>query len=212
MGKRCLLGTATGLLIAVCLFSSYHVIVGPNFEAALDNTIHIYAEAGWQGSGFWLAPNIIVTAKHVVENAGFLKITDREGNEAWSDEVYMDEDMDCAIIVVRMANHSYLKAANSDKVKRLDECYILGHPFGEFRWSITKGIISNIDVDFSDDFFGTDLMLQADAASYPGNSGGPVLNANGRVIGILVGGIIGSDNMSFITPINHALELMKEIK
>ena len=78
----------------------------------------------------------------------------------------------------------------------------MGCPFGHIlRFTVTKGIVSGFERDF-DGFFGEKLLLQVDAQSWPGNSGGPVYNMNGQIIGILVGGYYGADGVGLCIPVD----------
>jgi len=88
----------------------------------------------------------------------------------------------------------------SNNLKKGLDVFVIGCPFGyELRFTVTKGIISGLERD-CDGFFGEKLILQVDAQSWPGNSGGPVYNMRGQIIGILVGGYYNADGIGLCIP------------
>ena len=76
---------------------------------------------------------------------------------------------------------------------------ILGYPWGLNNGiALTKGVVSL--PDRSEPYFGVKLVMQTDTASWPGNSGSPVVDMDGECVGILIGGMRGCDNFSIVTP------------
>ncbi len=188
-------------------------------EHIMDSVVHITGESAdamyyaeelkakygqsWQGSGCFIREDgVIMTAGHVVDNASTIRVTLRDGTVLEAQHFWKADNMDVGFIKVEVPEGfvaPYLKF-DLDGVKLVEDVYIVGHPLGIMnKWSITKGIISNIDRD-CEGFFGEKLMIQADAASWPGNSGGPVVDQAGNIIGVLVGGINGQECLSYITP------------
>ena len=185
-------------------------------EHIMDSVVHIKAETAdaqsydeytrakygqsWQGSGCFIREDgVIMTAGHVVDNAAKIQVTLRDGTILEAQHFWKADNMDVGFIKVDINDAPCLQF-DDDGVKLVEDVYIVGHPLGIMnKWSITKGIISNIDRD-CDGFFGEKLMIQADAASWPGNSGGPVVDQVGNIIGVLVGGIGGQECLSYITP------------
>jgi len=172
--------------------------------------VEVVADDGWEwsGSGVIVASNIILTAGHVVEDADkIVVITD--SNEMYNAiGWYEDEKNDCGIIVLRSEFKDYAQFADSNELLIGESVYIVGSPYGkELFNNVTFGIISGLNRDA--DFFGECGMITSDAAANPGNSGGPVFNMRGEIIGILVGGINGADGISFITPSNICKKLLE---
>ena len=157
----------------------------------------------WSGSGVILEPGgLILTAAHVVKGADKFKITLPDGREFWSeDSWHRSEISDVGFIQLDVSERlpiSYL--GNSGNAKKGKDVFIIGCPFGhELLFTVTKGIVSGLSRDY-DGLFGAMLLLQVDAASWPGNSGGPVYNMQGQIIGILVGGYYGADDISLCVP------------
>jgi len=92
-----------------------------------------------------------------------------------------------------------------------EEVFIIGASFGKEQFpSVTKGIVSC--VGFNIPVFGDKMLLKVDAASCPGNSGSPVFNKDGKVVGILVGGYNGADDMSICIPSNIIEAVIEKYK
>jgi S1-C subfamily serine protease len=118
--------------------------------------------------------------------------------------VYVNEDYDVAICYVPdLKGHSTL----ADDLKLLDHVWLIGTPLKTFfEGSITDGYLVNLDRDVYD---WVDC-IQVSAISSPGNSGGPVINDNGEVIGILVGGPARIDPYSICEPVSHIVDTIKD--
>jgi len=147
-----------------------------------------------QGSGFLVDANgDIVTNNHVVEGATSIQITLQNGSTINTAQVVgTDAADDLAVVKVAasaVAGITPLQFDDSNAVQPGQTVVAIGSPYG-FLNSVTAGIISglNREVTETDDYSGTYInltgMLQTDAAVNPGNSGGPLLDANGHVVGI----------------------------
>lgn len=157
----------------------------------------------WSGSGVIICPDgLILTAGHVVDGAEAFKIVLSDGREFWSNKSYLSDVTDVGLIWIDAEKLPFSSLGNSDNLRKGEEVFIIGCPFGiRLRNTVTAGIISGLERG-SDGFFGEKLIIQSDSQSWPGNSGGPVYNMQGRVIGILVGGYWGADGISLIIPSN----------
>lgn len=160
----------------------------------------------WSGSGVIISENgLVLTAAHVVDGADKFKIILPDGREFWSENTWhRSEISDVGFIQLDISEKlpiSYL--GKSDRLRKGEDVFIIGCPYGyDLRFSVTKGIVSGLERD-CDGFFGEKFILQVDAASYPGNSGGPIYNMQGQVIGILVGGYSGGyDNIGLCIPVD----------
>lgn len=156
----------------------------------------------WSGSGVIISENgLILTAGHVVKGAGVFKIILSDGREFWTDKSYLSDVTDAGLIQIDANGLPFSHIGNSDDLCKGKKVFIVGSPFGlKLKNTVTVGIISGLKRDI--DFFGEKLIIQSDAQSWPGDSGGPVFNMNGRVIGILVGGYWGVDGISLCIPSN----------
>lgn len=168
------------------------------------------------GTGFVVSEDgLVVTNKHVVsdDEAEYLVI-DKDNNEYSILEIYPDETNDLAIIKVDDFSIPPLSLADSDALRVGEEVVTIGTALGEFRHTVTTGVISGLgrsvqSIDSGlkkvDDLTG---LIQTDAAINLGNSGGPLLNRSGEVIGVNLAVAVGSENISFALPINIVKELV----
>lgn len=166
------------------------------------------------GSGFVIDPSgIVVTNNHVIAEADEIIVNFADGTKLRAELLGRDEKVDLAVL--RVKPKAPLKAVNfgdSDKTRVGEWVIAIGNPFG-LGGSVTVGVVSarnrNIDSSLYDDF------IQTDAAINRGNSGGPLFNLQGEVIGIntaifsQTGGSIG---IGFAIPANTVLPLIKQLR
>jgi len=158
------------------------------------------------GSGFvYDDKGHILTNNHVVEDADNIKVIFSDGVEAKATVVGTDKHSDVAVIKVDNTTYPALPKGNSSKLKVGELVMAIGSPFG-FSQSVTTGIISALErnaVGIND----YESFIQTDAAINRGNSGGPLVDMDGNVIGVnsaIVSGSSGNDGIGFAIPINLA--------
>lgn len=127
----------------------------------------------------------IVTNYHVIDGARQITVTFRDGTVVPATVVLDDESQDLAVVKVSVAESvlSPAKLGDSSKVRAGDAVFAIGNPFGLTN-TVTAGIVSAVDRTSPAGTGGLKGMIQTDAAVNPGNSGGPLFNAAGEVIGI----------------------------
>jgi len=158
----------------------------------------------WQGSGFLVSEDgLIATAGHVCENTEVFEVVFSDGSRAIADFIHMENMDRCDVGFVQIRSADLRKKRpylNLDtEVKIGEDLIILGYPWGLNNGvALTKGVVSLHNR--SEPFFGVKLVIHADPASYPGNSGSAVIDMDGECVGILIGGAYGCDNFSIITP------------
>jgi serine protease Do len=176
------------------------------------------------GSGFIISPDgFILTNHHVVEDANQIVITMPGGKKADARIIGTDPTTDIALLKIDMENLPYVRFGNSDQVLLGEWAIAIGNPFGLFeinnRNTVTVGVISAVDRDFGE-MEGRIYqdMIQTDASINRGNSGGPLCNALGEVIGmntfIYTGSQYseGSVGIGFAIPINRISRLIDDLK
>lgn len=160
------------------------------------------------GSGFVIdKQGHIVTNNHVVEGADRIEVAFFDDTLARAEIVGLDPDSDLAVIRVDLPADQLipLEFANSAELRVGETVLALGSPFGQ-RWTLTTGIISALDRTIrGGTSFSIGGAIQTDASINPGNSGGPLLDLQGRVIGVnsqIVSATRSSAGIGFAIPAN----------
>ena len=134
------------------------------------------------GTGFLVTnTGLIATNAHVAREEESLMAKLSSGIELEANVAYVDEDIDVALLKVDGANFPHLILADDSTVRQGQEVFAVGNPGAAMLFSVTKGIVSAVD-EFPNAGPGT--WIQTDAQLNPGNSGGPLVNMQGEVIGI----------------------------
>ena len=153
------------------------------------------------GSGFLLTSDgKIATNLHVIRNLrdGGVQLASGEKFDSFS-VLAFDERKDLALIKIAGFDLPTVPLGNSNSVQVGEPVMTVGSPFG-LQGSVTTGVVSSMR---DDPFGGGFKMIQTDASVNPGNSGGPVVNQKGEVIGIVRYKIGGTENLNFAVPINY---------
>ncbi len=203
------------------------------YEDCCPFTVAIETDAGSIGSGFFVTENgYVVTNHHVIANASSVLVYTNNGGKYSADIVGSDVELDLAVLRVNGKNGQTFKTAkiaDSDKVKTGDSIIVIGTPERlDLAWSLTSGYVSY--AKRQSNMSGTmQTYIQISAAVNPGNSGGPLINANGEVIGIVQarvkdkievydvnGNVIGytmpgADGIGLAIPINKVIDTFEEI-
>ena len=165
-----------------------------------------------QGSGFIISPDgLILTNHHVVDGADEIKVHLADDREFKAKVIGSDAKTDVAVIKIDGKDFPCVKLGNSKDVKVGEWVAAIGAPFG-LENTVTSGIVSAKSRNLPSDQFVP--FIQTDAAVNPGNSGGPLFNMKGEVIGInsqifsTSGGFMG---LSFAVPIDLALQIKDEL-
>jgi serine protease Do len=165
------------------------------------------------GSGFvYDSRGHILTNNHVVENADKITVTFYDGTEAEAKVVGSDKASDVAVVKVENTSFQPLPKGDSTKLKVGELVMAVGSPF-ELSQSVTTGIVSalertNLGINMAGpNEVGYESFIQTDAPINRGNSGGPLVNMNGEVVGInsaIVSGGSGNDGIGFAIPMKLA--------
>ena len=172
--------------------------IAPLASRVLKSVFTVETDRGL-GSGFiaWRDANgsYLLTANHVVEGQVSGAVTVSRKGGSWSGEIdAVDPKHDLAVIRISAKPAGALplwQSARTQPPRAGDQLLLLGSPYGLYG-TVTTGIVSRV----------TSNAIQTDAAANPGNSGGPALDKNGNVVGVLVAG--GGENINFAVPIRLA--------
>lgn len=171
------------------------------------------------GSGFLVsADGLIVTNKHVVaDREAEYTVFLNDGTRYAAKVVARDPVNDLAIMRIQARGLPYLEFADSDAVEVGQTAIAIGNALGEFRNTVSVGVVSGLARSVvAGNGFGVseqlENVIQTDAAINPGNSGGPLLNLDGKVIGINVAVAITSQNIGFSVPSNLARTVVASVQ
>lgn len=172
------------------------------------------------GTGIIVDPKgYILTNSHVVNdgNAQTIKVELSNGTEVPGQVLWNDKSIDLAIVKIDAPNLKAAELGDSDTVKIGAYAAAIGNPLGlEFDNSLTQGVISGLNrsITVTDGQSQTtmDGLIQTDASINAGNSGGPLLNSAGQVIGINSAKAQSAEGLGFAIPINTAKPIVDEIK
>lgn len=171
------------------------------------------------GSGFFVsADGHILTNRHVVDdNSAEYTVFTNDGKTHAARVVARDPVFDIAIIKIDGGNYPYLEFGDSDALRVGQTSIAIGNALGEFRNTVSVGVISGLarsvvagDLAGNAEFL--DQVIQTDAAINRGNSGGPLLGLNGKVVGVNVAVAAGSENIGFALPANVVRSAVESVE
>lgn len=170
------------------------------------------------GTGFIVSSNgLIVTNKHVVldEDAEYTVLMN-DGRKFPAPVLARDPVQDIAVLKISASGLSTVKLGDSDKLRIGQTVIVIGNALGEFRNTVSVGVISGLarTITAGGGGFSEQLeeVIQTDAAINEGNSGGPLLNLYGEVIGINTAMAQGAENIGFAIPINKGKKDISDIE
>ncbi|NLY67692.1 MAG: PDZ domain-containing protein [Tissierellia bacterium] len=172
-------------------------------------------EVGGVGSGVIVDSNgYILTNSHVIDNgnAKHIRVLFDNGDEKEAKVLWYDSLLDLAIIKVDAKNLPVAKLGDSDKLLVGEPAIAIGNPLGlEFQSTVTSGIISGLHRSINVEGNVIEDLIQTDASINQGNSGGPLLNSKGEVIGINTAKISSAEGLGFAIPINTVKPIIEQI-
>jgi serine protease Do len=189
--------------------------VFPRFEKGKKEKIKIGG-----GSGFIVSSDgLVLTCRHVVSEPKVDYVVILEPDKTYPAQVLAADPIgDIAIIKIKAEGLPYLELGDSDKIELGQTVVAIGNPLGEFHDTLSAGIISGLSRKIqavgplSRQVESLRGLIQTDAAINPGNSGGPLVDLEGKVIGINTAMAMGAQNIGFAIPINYAKRILAEVK
>lgn len=162
----------------------------------LKNAVYKINTANGSGTGFYLnTPNVLVTNYHVIEGSKQVSIENQTKNRFIAHVLYVNPDADIAFLKIENHQPSIgIPFREVQTVHSRDKVFVLGFPFG-MPYTITEGIVSN-----ENQLLDGKNFIQTDAAVNPGNSGGPVVNESGELVGVTTAKFTDADNVGFAIP------------
>jgi S1-C subfamily serine protease len=160
-----------------------------------------------QGTGFIISNDgFIITNAHVLSGARDLEVLDYEQNIYPADLIGYNITFDIALLKIS-GKYNPIILGNSKDVQIGEKVIAIGNPMG-LQFSVSEGIVSAIDRTGTNDI---DAYIQTDAALNPGNSGGPLINKQGEVIGINNFKVGGGESLGFALESNYIKEVINQI-
>lgn len=182
-------------------------------QIIIPNQPKVPAEQKSYGSAFFISQDgYLLTNRHVVDDVKKVTVTLNDRRELDADVVGRDERTDVAVLKVKGDHYPALKIGNSDSLRVGEPVLAIGSPFG-FDYSASAGIVSATSRSMTMD--SAVPFIQSDVALNPGNSGGPLFNQRGEVVGInsrIFSGTGGYMGLSFSIPIDVAMDIANQLR
>ena len=175
-----------------------------NFDAEeIYQSIFVIYSGNAMGSGFALGENCIITNAHVISDPTDVTISTYSGEQYTAYVAAMDETLDIAVLIVPGVTFVPLKVADLNELNIGDDVCAIGAP-NSLAYTLTKGVVSS-----KDRVYGRQHFIQTDAAINKGNSGGPLLNDAGEVVGVNTYKMSDAEGIGLAIPIDVVMEYLE---
>jgi Trypsin-like peptidase domain len=179
----------------------------PVLEDMVDNampSIVLVETTSGRGSAFYVQRDTLITNVHVVQQDSYVTLRRMDGSSVSARVQTRAPAFDIAILKVAQPSpsQSFLPMGSTSQLKPGQEVIVIGSALGTLQNSVSRGVVSGLRNS------GGVTLVQSDAAANPGNSGGPMLDRSGRVVGILTAGYRGQEGLNFAVAIDHARDIL----
>ena len=210
---------STALTASAIYAQSCSQVVGVTTEVTYTNFFGMNSSSAVSGTGFIVSEDgYILTNYHVIElaaqNDKDVNVILYDGTRYTASIVGYEKYNDVAVLKIDANGLKPVSFGNSDSLSVGDLVYAVGNPLGELDFSMSTGHVSALDRAITSDESGVAInMFQIDAAVNSGNSGGPVYNAAGEVVGIVTAkyASTGVEGLGFAIPINDAVKIASDL-
>lgn len=190
------------------------VTLADRVNQVIQSVVHIRHSSGWQGSGVIISRDgLVLTAQHVLSEPGTYTVTLNNGITFESTEACVSKNYDVGFIKLNSSYPLPISQMGDFKNMRVGEqLFAVGSPFGDVNFnSVTLGILSAKFRSINKRRLpGWTVLFQSDMAANPGNSGCPIYNMQGKIVGILVGGY--TECVNYSVPVSHVKDLVEYAK
>ena len=200
--------------------NNVNAAVGITTSITTTNYYGYTTKAAASGSGFvYSADGYIVTNYHVIDDSDSITVTTYDNKSYPATVVGCDERSDIAVLKIDAQDLQPVVLGDSDALRVGDYVLAIGNPLGELTFSLTMGIVSAVGREVTFSSGSSMALIQTDAAINSGNSGGPLFNLYGEVVGITnakfstnaMSGSASIDNIGFAIPINQVRVIVDSI-
>lgn len=194
------------IIVVAVLFASTVTVGAIGFEAEkIYESVFVIYSGNSLGSGFAVGENCIVTNAHVIDSPGSITVETYGGAEYKATVLGINEYEDIAVLIVKDATFPYLNIADLSAMKTGDDIYAIGAPRG-MAYTLTKGGISAKERVIAGQSY-----IQIDAPINQGNSGGPLLNDAGHVLGMNTLKMTDSEGIGLAIPISRICSYLQSL-
>jgi serine protease Do len=207
-------GGATGITLASVTSGSLTGIVAKTTASVVTITVDATSGSFGQqstgiGTGIIVGSNgVILTNDHVVNGATSIQVTLPNGQNVAGTVYGVSSTTDLAIVKVDATGLTAATLGNSSTLQVGQTVVAIGDPLGQFTDSATVGIVSGLDRTITVENETLNGLIQTDASVNPGNSGGPLVDGNGTVIGVVTASSSDAQGVSFAIPISAASSMV----